>query len=73
MAKTVKVGVLLRLATLSGLSWWLSGKKKKKICLSMQESMSSISGSGRSPEEGNGNPLQYLAWEIPWIEEPRWL
>ena len=30
MAKTVKVGVLLRLATLSGLSWWLSGKKKKK-------------------------------------------
>ena len=69
MAKTGKVGVLLRLATLSGLSWWLSGKKKK-ICLSMQESMSSISGSGRSPEEGNGNPLQDLAWEIPWIEEP---
>ena len=20
--------------------------------------------------EGNGNPLQYLAWEIPWTEEP---
>ena len=27
------------------------------------------SGSGRSPGEGNGNPLQYLAWEIPWTEE----
>ena len=29
-----------------------------------------ISGSGRSPGEGNGNPLKYLAWEIPWREEP---
>ena len=28
-----------------------------------------IPGSGRSPGEGNGNPLQYLAWEIPWTEE----
>ena len=24
----------------------------------------SIPGSGRSPEEGNGNPLRILAWEI---------
>ena len=24
----------------------------------------------RYPREGNGNPLQYLAWEIPWTEEP---
>ena len=32
----------------------------------------SILGSGRSPGEGNGNPLQYctLAWKIPWTEEP---
>ena len=22
-----------------------------------------VPGLGRSPEEGNGNPLQYLAWE----------
>ena len=27
---------------------------------------SSITGSGRSPGEGNGYPLQYLAWKIPW-------
>ena len=27
-------------------------------------------GSGRSTGEGNGNPLQYFAWKIPWIEEP---
>ena len=26
----------------------------------------SIPGSGRSP--GEGNPLQYLAWKIPWME-----
>ena len=25
---------------------------------------------GRSPGEGNDNPLQYLAWEIPRTEEP---
>ena len=30
----------------------------------------SIPGSGRSPGEGNGNPLQYFAWRIPWTEEP---
>ena len=29
-----------------------------------------IVGSGRFPGEGNGNPLQYLPWEIPWMEEP---
>ena len=30
----------------------------------------SISGSGRSPGEGNSNPLQYSFLEIPWAEEP---
>ena len=30
----------------------------------------SIPGMGRSPGEGNGNPLQYSAWRIPWTEEP---
>ena len=29
-----------------------------------------IPGSGRSPEEGNGNPSSVLAWRIPWTEEP---
>ena len=28
-----------------------------------------IPGLGRSPEEGIGNPLQYLAWKIPWMDE----
>ena len=46
------------------------------------EDLGSIPGSGRSPGEGNGNPLQYslekamathsstLAWKIPWTGEP---
>ena len=29
----------------------------------------SIPGLGRSPGEGNGNPLQILAWKISWTEE----
>ena len=33
--------------------------------------LGSISLLGRSPGEGQGNPLQYiLAWRIPWTEEP---
>ena len=32
--------------------------------------MGSILESGRSPGEGNGNPLQYTCLEIPWTEEP---
>ena len=28
----------------------------------------SIPGLRRFPGEGNGNPLQYSCWEIPWTE-----
>ena len=28
-----------------------------------------IPGLGRSSGEGNGNPLQYSPWKIPWMEE----
>ena len=28
----------------------------------------SIPVSGRTPAEGNSNPLQYSAWKIPWLE-----
>ena len=30
----------------------------------------SISGSGRSPRQGNGNPHHYSSYESPWPEEP---
>ena len=29
-----------------------------------------ILGSARSPREGNGYPIQYSSWWIPWTEEP---
>ena len=29
-----------------------------------------ILGSGRSPGEGHGKPLSFLAWRIPWTEDP---
>ena len=32
--------------------------------------LGSIPGLGRSPGGGHGNPLQFLAWSIPWTEEP---
>ena len=32
--------------------------------------LDSIPGSGRSPGEGNGKPLQYSCWRIPWTKEP---
>ena len=32
--------------------------------------LGSIPGLGRSPGEGNGNPLSILAWRIPPTEEP---
>ena len=35
------------------------------------EDLGSILGLGRSPGEGNGNPLQfYCRGSIPWAEEP---
>ena len=35
--------------------------------------MGSISGSGRSPEEGLATHSSILVWRIPWTEEPRGL
>ena len=40
---------------------------KKSVCNTGDSG--SIPGSGRSPGEGNGNPLQYFCWEMLWTEE----
>ena len=32
--------------------------------------LGSIPGFERSPGEGNGNPLHYFTWRIPWTEKP---
>ena len=47
-------------------------KKKKNLPANTGEvrDVGSSPGSGRSPRRGHGNPLQSLAWRIPWTEEP---
>ena len=46
------------------------GGSKVKASASNAGDPGSIPGSGRSPGEGNGNPLHTLTWKIPWMEEP---
>ena len=41
-----------------------------KILSANAGDVGSTPGSGRSPGEGNSNPLQYSYWKIPWTEEP---
>ena len=48
------------------LPWWLGGLES--ACNAGD--VGSIPGLGKSPGEGNGNPLQYSFREIPWTEEP---
>ena len=50
----------------SWIPWWL---RRYRSAYNVGDP-GSIPRSGRSPGEGNGNPLQYLAWKIPWMEEP---
>ena len=56
---------LFNIDTITGLPWWLNGKESSYN----SGDLGWIPGSGRSPEEGNGNPLQYSCWKIPWTEE----
>ena len=52
-----------------GLSQWLSGKES--VCnAGVAGDAALIPGSGRSPQVGNGNPLQYSCLEIPRTEDP---
>ena len=46
-----------------GLSTWLSAKEPVTACNAGD--VGSVSGSGRSPGEGNGNPLQYSCLRNP--------
>ena len=47
-----------------GLPRWLSGKESACNAGNARDA-GSIPGSGRSPEGGNGNPLQYSCMENP--------
>ena len=50
----------------------LGGTMVKNLPASAEDTsdVGSISGSGRSLGEGNGNSLSILPWKIPWTEEP---
>ena len=48
----------------------LSGGSDSKESACNAGDWGSIPGWGRSPGEGNSNPLHILAWRIPWTEEP---
>ena len=47
----------------------ITGVSMLKNLSANAENAGSIPGWGRSPRGENGNPLQYLAWKIPWTEE----
>ena len=44
----------------------LSGGSDGKASAYNVGDLGSIPGLGRSSGEGNGNPLQYCCWKIPW-------
>ena len=50
----------------TGLSWWCSGKEFTHNV----GNAGVVPGSGRSPREGNGNPLQYSCLGNPMTEGP---
>ena len=57
-----------------GFPQWLSSKKKKKESTCNARTMGDAGltpGLGRSPGEGNGNPLQYSCWQNP-IDRGAW-
>ena len=51
---------------------WLKKKKETACSAEDLEDMGSISGSGRSPGEGNGNPLQHSCLENSIDREAWW-
>ena len=59
---------LLRTTVIDGLPRWLSGKES--ACQAGDAGL--IPGLGRSPGEGNGNPLQYSCLENP-MDREAWL
>ena len=47
-----------------------SGGSEGKVSACKAGDLDLIPGLGRSPGEGNGNPLQYSCLKIPWTEKP---
>ena len=45
--------------------WGPGGKE----CICQAGDMGLTPGSGRTSGEGNGTPLQYSCWKVPWTEQ----
>ena len=54
-----------------GIRWSLFGSTGKQSTCNAGDTgdMGLIPGLESSPGGGNGNPLQYACWEIPWTDE----
>ena len=61
---------MLFLKTSCTLEIGLPGGSDSKESACIAGDVDSIPSLGRSPEEENGNPLQYSCLGIPWTEKP---
>ena len=50
--------------------WFFPGGLGSQVSACSAGDPGSVPELGRSPGEGNGNPLQYSCWRIPWMEKP---
>ena len=66
--KSIKLDTSIQKA---GLPWWLSSEESASQPANTGD-MGSIPGLGRSPEEGNGNPLQYSCLGKPMDRRAWW-
>ena len=48
-----------------GFPWWPGSKE----CICQAGDTGLTPGSGRTSGEGNGTPLQYSCWKVPWTEQ----
>ena len=62
--------MMLFLKTSCTLEIGLPGGSDSKESACIAGDVDSIPSLGRSPEEENGNPLQYSCLGIPWTEKP---
>ena len=62
--------ILLCFDTKLEATWGFPGGSDDKESACSVGDPGSVPGSGTSPREGNGNPLQYSCLGIPWTEEP---
>ena len=57
-------------STVHGVWIGLPGGSDRKESACNEGDMGSTPGSGRSPEKGRATHSSFLAWRIPWTEEP---